>query len=48
MSGISEVDSGSFTVAADLLRQTRAVVGFNIKQLEADLGVSLLTRQRAA
>ena len=30
--------------AADLLGQTRAVVSFNIKRLEAELGVTLLTR----
>lgn len=41
---VTVVDSGSFTAAAELLGQTRAVVSFNIKQLEADLGVSLLTR----
>lgn len=41
---VTVVDSGSFTAAADLLGQTRAVISFNIKQLEADLGVSLLTR----
>ena len=41
---VTVVDSGSFTAAAELLGQTRAVISFNIKQLEADLGVSLLTR----
>jgi DNA-binding transcriptional LysR family regulator len=37
-------DAGSFTGAAALLNQTRAVVSFNVKQLEAELGVTLLTR----
>ncbi|WP_323117827.1 LysR family transcriptional regulator [Burkholderia alba] len=37
-------DAGSFTAAAALLNQTRAVVSFNVKQLEAELGVTLLTR----
>ncbi len=38
------VDAGSFTGAAALLNQTRAVVSFNVKQLETELGVTLLTR----
>ena len=38
------VEAGSLTAAADLLGQTRAVVSFNIKRLEAELGVTLLTR----
>ncbi|MCX4164902.1 MULTISPECIES: LysR family transcriptional regulator [Paraburkholderia] len=37
-------ETGSFTVAATLLNQARAAVSFNIKQLEAELGVTLLTR----
>lgn len=41
---VTVVDSGSFTAAAELLGQTRAVISFNIKQLESDLGVALLTR----
>lgn len=36
--------SGSFTVAAATMGLTKAVVSFNIKQLEAELGVSLLHR----
>lgn len=38
------VDTGSFTAAASLLSQARAAVSFNIKQLETELGVTLLTR----
>ncbi|MDX9666977.1 LysR family transcriptional regulator [Pseudomonas sp. P5_152] len=38
------VEAGSLTAAADLLGQTRAVVSFNLKRLEAKLGVTLLTR----
>ena len=38
------VEAGSLTAAADLLGQTRAVVSFTIKRLEAELGVTLLTR----
>ncbi len=38
------VEAGSFTAAATALGQTKAVISFNIKQLEADLGVSLLVR----
>ncbi|MCW2271210.1 HTH-type transcriptional regulator DmlR [compost metagenome] len=38
------VQSGSFTGAAARLQQTRAAVSFSIKQLEAELGVTLLTR----
>ncbi|MDU7559338.1 MULTISPECIES: LysR family transcriptional regulator [unclassified Pseudomonas] len=38
------VEAGSLTAAADLLGQTRAVVSFNIKRLEAELGVTLLIR----
>ncbi|MFV8904406.1 LysR family transcriptional regulator [Serratia fonticola] len=38
------VDTGSFTAAAEALGQTKAVVSFNIKQLESELGVSLLVR----
>ena len=36
------VEAGSLTAAADLLGQTRAVVSFNLKRLEAELGVTLL------
>ncbi|MGE4801855.1 LysR family transcriptional regulator [Yersinia hibernica] len=38
------VEAGSFTAAATALGLTKAVVSFNIKQLEIDLGVSLLVR----
>ncbi|NWD00934.1 MULTISPECIES: LysR family transcriptional regulator [unclassified Pseudomonas] len=38
------VEAGSLTAAADVLGQTRAVVSFNLKRLEAELGVTLLTR----
>lgn len=38
------VEAGSLSAAADLLGQTRAVVSFNLKRLEAELGVTLLTR----
>lgn len=38
------VESGSFTGAAAALNQARAAVSFQIKQLEAELGVALLTR----
>ncbi|NVZ85011.1 LysR family transcriptional regulator [Pseudomonas yamanorum] len=38
------VEAGSLTAAADFLGQTRAVVSFNLKRLEAELGVTLLTR----
>jgi DNA-binding transcriptional LysR family regulator len=37
-------EAGSFTAAADALGTTKAVVSFNIKQLEQELGVALLTR----
>ncbi|MGS1108013.1 LysR family transcriptional regulator [Achromobacter anxifer] len=38
------VEAGSFTAAADALGTTKAVVSFNVKQLEQELGVALLTR----
>lgn len=41
---VAVVDAGSFTAAATALGQTKAVVSFNVKQLEAELGVSLLVR----
>lgn len=41
---VAVVEAGSFTAAATVLGQTKAVVSFNIKQLEAELGVSLLVR----
>lgn len=41
---VAVVDAGSFTAAAVTLGQTKAVVSFNVKQLENELGVSLLAR----
>lgn len=38
------VEAGSFTAAAAALNQARAAVSFQIKQLEAELGVALLVR----
>ena len=34
---IAVVDAGSFTLAAAALGQTKAVVSFNVRQLENDL-----------
>lgn len=41
---VAVVEAGSFTAAASVLGLTKAVVSFNIKQLEAESGVSLLVR----
>ena len=41
---IAIVDAGSFTAAANALGQTKAVVSFNLRQLESELGVTLLLR----
>lgn len=41
---VAVVEAGSFTAAADTLGAAKAVVSFNIKQLEKELGVALLTR----
>jgi len=41
---VAVVDAGSFTAAADALGTTKAVVSVNVKQLEQELGVALLTR----
>lgn len=41
---VAVVEADSFTGAAQTLGLTKAVVSFNIKQLEEELGVSLLTR----
>jgi DNA-binding transcriptional LysR family regulator len=41
---IAVVDAGTLTAAAHALGQSKAVVSFNLKQLEAELGVALLTR----
>ncbi len=38
------VDAGSLTAAASLLGQSKAVVSFNLKRLEQELGVTLLVR----
>lgn len=38
------VDAGSLTAAAQRLGQSRAVVSFNLKRLEQELGVTLLVR----
>lgn len=38
------VESGSFTAAAQNLGLTKAVVSFNVRQLEKELGVTLLIR----
>jgi len=41
---VAVVEAGSFTAAADTLGTTKAVVSFNLKKLEQELGVALLTR----
>ncbi|MCY0858521.1 MULTISPECIES: LysR family transcriptional regulator [unclassified Cupriavidus] len=41
---VAVVECGSFTAAADTLGTTKAVVSFNVKQLEQELSVALLTR----
>lgn len=41
---IAVADTGSFTAAADAMGLTKAVISFNIRQLEAELGVTLLLR----
>ncbi|EKM5762054.1 LysR substrate-binding domain-containing protein [Cronobacter turicensis] len=41
---VAVVDAKSFTGAAAALGQTKAVVSFNIRQLESELGVTLLLR----
>lgn len=41
---VAVVEAGTFTRAAQTLGLTKAVVSFNIKQLEQELGVALLTR----
>lgn len=38
------VEAGSFTAAAAKLGQTKAVVSFHLRQLEAELGIALLLR----
>ncbi|MGJ4855181.1 LysR family transcriptional regulator [Labrys sp. La1] len=38
------VETGSFTAAATRIGQARAVVSFNVKQLEGDLGIPLFSR----
>lgn len=41
---VAIVETGSFTKAAARLDVTKAMLSFNLKQLEGELGVSLLTR----
>ncbi|HDR2689541.1 LysR family transcriptional regulator [Enterobacter ludwigii] len=41
---VAVADSGSFTAAAEAMGLTKAVVSFNIRQLEDELGVTLLLR----
>lgn len=41
---VAIVETGSFTKAATSLGVTKAMLSFNLKQLEAELGVALLTR----
>lgn len=41
---VAVVEAGSFTAAANTLRQTKATVSFNVRRLEDDLGVALLAR----
>lgn len=41
---VAVADSGSFTAAAETMGLTKAVVSFNIRQLEDELGVTLLLR----
>ncbi len=41
---VAVADTGSFTVAAEAMGLTKAVVSFNIRQLEDELGVTLLLR----
>lgn len=41
---VAVADTGSFTKAAQLLALSKARVSFNVRRLEADLGVSLLAR----
>ena len=41
---VAVADTGSFTAAAEAMGLTKAVVSFNIRQLEDELGVTLLLR----
>ena len=41
---VTVADTGSFTAAAEAMGLTKAVVSFNIRQLEDELGVTLLLR----
>src|SRR3954467_1016269 len=41
---VAIVETGSFTKAAESLGVTKAMLSLNLKQLEAELGVALLTR----
>lgn len=41
---VAIVDSGSFTRAADMLGLTKAMVSVQLKKLESELGIALITR----
>jgi len=41
---VAVVEAGGFTAAAQAMQQTKAVISFNVRQLETELGVSLLVR----
>ncbi|MCE9994285.1 LysR family transcriptional regulator [Enterobacter asburiae] len=41
---VAVADTGSFTAAAEAMGLTKAVVSFNVRQLEDELGVTLLLR----
>lgn len=41
---VAVAETGSFTAAANTLMQTKAMVSFNIRRLEDELGVTLLAR----
>ncbi|NIG76512.1 LysR family transcriptional regulator [Klebsiella sp. Ap-873] len=41
---VAVVEAGGFTAAAQSMQQTKAAISFNVRQLEAELGVSLLVR----
>ncbi|AIR67099.1 LysR family transcriptional regulator [Cedecea neteri] len=41
---VAVVEAGGFTAAAHSMQQTKAAISFNVRQLEAELGVSLLVR----
>jgi DNA-binding transcriptional LysR family regulator len=41
---VAVVEAGGFTAAAQSMQETKAAISFNVRQLEAELGVSLLVR----